>query len=84
MGDCFYVLTVPMEGLINTHSMGTVRSYHTELKTHCKADLIVYVSVFLFGALKDANKTSWGRCDAIWHRDWTTAIALEIYRSFSF
>lgn len=80
MGDCFYVLMVPMEGLINTHSMGNFCSYHTELKKpNCKANLIVYVSVFLFGALKDINETSWGRWNAIWHRDWTTAIAFEIY-----
>lgn len=57
MGDCFFVLTVPMEGLINTHSMGNFCSYHTQLKKpNCKADLIVYASVFLFGALKDVNE----------------------------
>ena len=80
MGDCFYVLTVPMEGLINTPSMGKFYSYHTELKKpNCKTNWIVFVSVFLFGALKDINETSWGRWNAIWHRDWTTAIAFEIY-----
>lgn len=79
MGDCFYVLAVPMEGLINTHSMGNFAATTQSSKTHCNADLIVYVSVFLFGALKDINKTSWGRWSAIWHKDWTTAIALEIY-----
>lgn len=85
MGDGFYVLALPMEGLINTHSMGAfLQLPHRAQKIHCKANMVVYGSVSYCGDLKDMKKTSRGRWDAIWHGPWTTAIALEIFRSLSF
>lgn len=49
MGDCFYVLTVPTEGLINTHSMGTFCRYHTELKTPLQGRLdCLCLSIFIW------------------------------------
>jgi hypothetical protein len=69
MGDYFYILMVPMDCVINTHSMGNFCSYHPELKKpNCIAGLTVYVSVLLFGALKDINKTCCDRWNTIWHR----------------
>lgn len=47
IGDCFYVLVVPMEGLINTHSMENSEATLQSTGEHdCWAGFIVYASFF--------------------------------------
>lgn len=48
MGDCFYVLAVPMQGLINTHSMGNFCGYHTELKNPLQSRLDCLMSQYFY------------------------------------
>lgn len=53
IGDCFYVLMVPMEGLINTHSMENSCSYPTEhWKTWLLSRLYCLCFIFLIYSLK--------------------------------
>lgn len=53
IGDCFYVLMVPMEGLINTHSTENSCSYPTEdWKTWLLSRLYCLCFVFLIYSLK--------------------------------
>lgn len=80
MDDCFHVLMVLGRVLLTHTAWGifVAITQSEEKRNTCKAVLIVYVLVLLFGALKDIKETSWDRWNAIWHKDWTTAIALEI------
>lgn len=86
MDDCFHVLMVLGRVLLTHTAWGifVAITQSEEKRNTCKAVLIVYVLVLLFGALKDIKETSWDRWNAIWHKDWTTAIALEIQRNLSF
>lgn len=53
IGDCFYVLMEPTEGLINTHSMENSCSYPTEFwKTWLLSRLYCLYFIFLIYSLK--------------------------------
>lgn len=69
---------MPTEALVINLSTGNFCGYHTKLeKSQGKASLIVYVLALYSGDLKDMEKTSRGRRNAIWLGDWTTATAPE-------
>lgn len=75
---------MPTEALVINLSTGNFCGYHTKLeKSQGKASLIVYVLALYSGDLKDMEKTSRGRRNAIWLGNWTTATAPESHRSVS-
>lgn len=82
IGDCFYVLMVPMEGLINTHSMENSFSYPTEhWKTWLLSGLYCLCFIFLiycqkgyFCSLRMTNKIPYGG-----KKSWTKAAGLLIW-----